>query len=263
MTNRPRRVEVFDDAVALGEAAAQRFARRALSAVAARGRFTVALAGGRTPNVVYELLATRYHRAVPWHAIDVFWGDERHVPPTDGESNYRAAYDMMLSRVPIPADRVHRIRGELPDARAAAADYERVLHREFALQDGEAPRFDLVLLGLGSDGHTASLFPGSDALTEREKLVCAPWVEHLQAHRITLSLRALEPAAAVVFLVSGAEKAGVLRDVLEGDGRIGPLPAQLIQPTAGEVTWMIDRAAAARLATGAGPTPAAADPAAG
>lgn len=221
----------------------------------------MALSGGTTPNVVYDLLASRHREAVPWHEIDVFWGDERHVPPTHRESNYRAAYEAMLSRVPVAATRVHRIRGELPDAQDAAADYQRVLVGAFALDAGEAPRFDLVLLGLGADGHTASLFPGSDALLD-QRLVCAPWVERLQADRITLSLRVLNHAADVLFVVSGEAKAAVLREVLEDDGSTGRLPAQLIQPTAGAVTWMVDRAAAARLSGAMGVTPGPAGPSA-
>ena len=177
MTNRAGTIEVYADAGALAEAAAQRCVRLALQSVAARGRFTVALAGGTTPNQVSDLLATHYRDAVPWPVIDFFWGDERHVPPTHHESNYRAAYDAMLGRVPASPDRVHRMRGELPNAQAAAVDYDQVLRRAFALQDGELPRFDLVLLGLGSDGHTASLFPGSDVLLDRGRLVRAPWVE--------------------------------------------------------------------------------------
>ena len=157
-----RTVQVCADAAALASAAAELFVRQAKATVAAHGRFTVALAGGTTPNVLYKLLATRYHSSAPWHAIHFSWGDERHVPPEHRDSNVRAASEAMLDRVPVPPARVHRILGELPNAADAAADYEQKLRREFTLDEAAVPVFDLVLLGMGPDGHTASLFPGGD-----------------------------------------------------------------------------------------------------
>lgn len=247
MRTRAPAVEVSADAGALAHAAAERFVVEAEAAVRARGRFTVALAGGTTPNAMYRLLASRYRDAVPWDAIDFFWGDERHVPPTHRDSNVRAAYDAMLGSVPTPPARVHRIRGELPDASDAATDYEQTLRREFASPPGKVPTFDLVLLGMGSDGHTASLFPGSEALLERERLVLAPWVDHLRSHRITLTLAVLNHATLVVFLVSGRAKADSLRDVVEGPDRPGQLPAQLVRPINGRSLWLVDREAATQL----------------
>ena len=240
-------VDVFADVDALAAAAATYFADRAQEAIAARGRFMVALAGGTTLRALYSLLATERRDAVQWPAVHVFWSDERHVPPTRPESNFGAAQDVMLSRVPVPAAQVHRIRAERPDAATVAARYERTLRREFSLAADAWPVFDLVLLGMGPDGHTASLFPGSDALTCTDRLVLAPWVEIHQAHRLTLSLPVLNHAAHVAFLVSGKAKAAVLRDVLEGPEPPDVLPARAVRPADGRVSWFVDRAAAACL----------------
>lgn len=242
-----RTIEVLADAGELASAAAKLFVDQAEEAVAAHGRFTVALAGGTTPNALYDRLATQYRDAVPWHAIHFFWGDERHVPPAHPDSNFRAAYDVMLSKVPVPGAHIHRIHAELPDAATAAAEYERTLRREFALDEAALPVFDLVLLGMGPDGHTASLFPGSDALRQTDRLVLAPWVAKVQSYRITLSLPVLNHASLVAFLVSGTGKADVLRAALEGPDRPDPLPARAVHPSGGHLLWMVDRAAAARL----------------
>ena len=242
-----RTIEVLADSGELASAAAELFMWQVEEAVAAHGRFMVALAGGTTPNALYDRLATRFLDRLPWHAIHFFWGDERHVPPTHPDSNFRAAYGALLARVPVPDGHVHRIPAELPNALDAAADYEQTLRREFALQPGEVPAFDLVLLGMGLDGHTASLFPGSEALHERDRLVFAPWVETFRSHRITLSLPVLNHATAVMFLVSGRAKADTLRDVLEGPERPDQLPAQSVRPASGHAVWLVDRAAATRL----------------
>jgi 6-phosphogluconolactonase len=242
-----RTMQVLSDAGALASAAAELFVREAEAAVVACGRFTVALAGGTTPKALYGRLATDYRDAVPWHAIHFFWGDERHVPPAHPDSNFRAAYDVMLSKVPVHESHVHRIRAELPDASAAAAEYGETLRREFALDEVALPAFDLVLLGMGSDGHTASLFPGSDSLRRTDRLVLAPWVERFQSHRITLSLPVLNHASLVVFLASGVGKADMLRTVLEGSDQPDPLPAQAVRPSKGRLLWLVDTAAAARL----------------
>lgn len=207
----------------------------------------MALAGGTTSNALYERLATAFRDAVPWHAIHFFWGDERYVPPTHPDSNCRAAYDAMLSQVPVSETHIHRIHAELSHAGDAAADYERTLRHEFALNEAALPAFDLVLLGVGTDGHTVSLFPGSDALRRTDRLVLALWVEKLQAYRITLSLPVLNQALLVVFMVSGAAKADVLRAVLDGPERPDALPAQAVRPSNGRVLWLVDRPAAARL----------------
>jgi 6-phosphogluconolactonase len=194
--------------------------------------FRIALAGGRTPRGVYERLAATDGAAgdgaVDWSRTHVFWGDERAVPPDDPDSNYR-----------IPADR--------PDPGEAAAAYEREIRDAFHLAPGEWPRFDLVLLGLGEDGHVASLFPGSAAVEEQRHLVVAPFVERLGTHRISLTFPVINHAACVLFLVSGAAKAGILRAVIQGDDGPGRYPAQRVQPESGSVVWLVDRAAAARL----------------
>ncbi len=249
MTSAEPRVRVVSDPDELARAAAGEFTRRALDAARARGRFTVALSGGSTPRAVYRLLAGEgggavYLSRVPWEKVHVFWGDERHVPPDHPESNYGAAREAMLSRVPIPEENVHRVPAEIPDASRAAGEYELTLRSFFTLKDGQAPRFDLVLLGMGADGHTASLFPGSDALRETRRLVAAPWVDRLAAHRITLTPPALNASACTMFLAQGEDKAETLRAVLAGEHQPDRYPAQGIRPERGELIWLVDRAAA-------------------
>lgn len=238
------------DAGALARDAAEELARCAEEAVRERGRFTLALAGGSTPKRLYELLADRdapFRERIDWSSVHFFWGDERHVPPDHSDSNYRMAREALLDAVPVPPGNVHRIRAELPGAVQAAAEYEAELRRSFALVPGEVPRFDLVLLGLGADGHTASLFPGSEALHERERLVAAPWIAKLQAFRITLTPPVIERAAEVLFLVSGEDKAPALHAVLAGERDPDRLPAQLARPRDGRLLWLVDRTAASRL----------------
>lgn len=238
-------VRIAPEPGALMRLAAEELARRAEAAIAARGRFTLALAGGGTPRRLYALLADPgepWRGRLPWAMTHVFFGDERHVHPDHPDSNYGMARAALLSKVPLPPDRVHRIRGEVTDAAAAAADYERELRRVFDLAPGERPRLDVVLLGMGPDGHTASLFPGSDALEERTRLAAAPWVERLRAHRITLTLPVLDEARAVIFLVAGADKAERVAQVLGGAG--GELPAARVRPVRGDLLWLLDAAAA-------------------
>jgi 6-phosphogluconolactonase len=237
------------DLADLSAHAADLFVTLARRAAEAEGnRFTVALSGGNTPRHLYALLtAAPYAAQIPWERVHVFWGDERHVPPDDAASNYRMAHEAFLSRVPIPEQNVHRIRAELPAAAEVARAYEADLHSFFHLRPGELPRFDLVLLGLGPDGHTASLFPGSAALHDTEHLVAAPWVARFNTHRITLTPMVLNNAATVVFLVSGTDKAATLHDVLDGPRAPDQLPAQLIAPATGTLLWIVDQAAAAQL----------------
>lgn len=239
-------VRVFDGVSELMRATADEIALAARQAVDDHGRFTWALAGGSTPRTVYQLLASDFYRErMPWSAIHFFWGDERHVPPDHPDSNFRMAREAMLDHVPVPAENVHRIRAEEPDAQRAAAEYEATLRSFFALSPGKAqgewPRFDLILLGLGKDGHTASLFPGGDAVRERERLVVAPWVEAQQTFRITLTAPVLNCAERTMFLVSGEEKAEALHAVLEGAREPERYPAQIVE---GNRLWMVDRAAA-------------------
>lgn len=243
MTHSPA-IFILQDPSALYHAAAEEFVRRAEEAVHARGRFTVALSGGSTPRGVHGVLASEPFRSrVAWEGVEFFWGDERHVPPDHPDSNYRMAWETLLSKVPVPPEHVHRVPAENADAGQAAADYERTLREFFNLSPGEWPRFDLVFLGMGPEGHTASLFPGSPALHEEQRLVAAPWVEKFNTFRITLTSPALNHSAAVAFLVSGAEKAETVRAVLEGPHQPDELPAQAIRPVDGELLWLIDRAA--------------------
>ena len=242
-------VRIFADARDLAHAAAAEFALRAGEAIRERGTFAVALAGGSTPRALYETLASDFgagSRGIPWDRVHVFWGDERCVPPDHPESNYRMAYGALLSKVPLPPEQIHRIRGELPDPARAAGEYEGVLREFLEPRTGDPPRLDLVLLGMGTDGHTASLFPGSPALAPDAPLVAAPWVGTLGVQRVTLTLSVLNRAACLLFLVAGPEKAEMLRLVLEGEERAERYPAQLIQPVAGRIVWMVD-AQAARL----------------
>ena len=236
------KIEVAESADALSHAVAEQFVRLTTDAVQTRGRCTVALSGGSSPRGVYQLLgAPAFRTRVRWNEIHFFWGDERHVPPDHPDSNYRMAVEAMLSRVPIPPANVHRVRSELPDAERAAHEYDETIR---ACVDGEPlPRFDVIHLGIGTDGHTASLFPGSAALEERERLCVANWIEKLGGHRITLTLPVLNAARAVVFIATGVGKASIVQQVFQ-DPEASPLPAQLVRPADGELSWMLDRAAA-------------------
>ncbi|MBM4429389.1 MAG: 6-phosphogluconolactonase [Chloroflexi bacterium] len=238
------RIEVFPRAADLALAAAEQWVALATEAMAARGRFTVALAGGETPRATYAQLASKPFSAnVDWSRVHIFWGDERCVSPDHPSSNYRMAQEALLGRVAIPGENVHRIRGEL-DPEGAAAIYEAELRTFFGRQ---WPQFDLVLLGMGSDGHTASLFPGSAALGEdkRVAVVVTAHYEDLPAWRVTLTAQAINRARQVLLLVSGRAKAATLRAVLSGPP--GRYPVQEIRPAAGPLTWFVDAAAASQL----------------
>jgi 6-phosphogluconolactonase len=238
------RLLVFPDPAALARAAADDFLRRASDAVAARGRFTVALSGGTTPRRLYELLAGEPYRSrVPWEKTHFFWGDERHVPPDDPQSNYRMAREALLSRVPVPESNVHRIEAELADASEAAARYDGEVRRFFGLAPGRFPGFDLMYLGLGPEGHTASLFPGTTALDVQDRLVVATWVAKLNADRITMTYPVFRDARAVAFLVEGAAKAEILHAV-RNPATAAEYPAGWIRPREGELLWFADRGAA-------------------
>jgi len=241
---RPR-VQVFDDAEAVARGAAERFVELGQAAIDARGCFSVGLAGGSTPKRTYELLASEaYREQLNWSKVHIFFGDERCVPPDHSESNYRMANEALISRVSIPPPNVHRING-LGDAVANASLYEDELRTFF--NAASWPRFDLVLLGMGDDGHTASLFPGTKALAERQAWVVANWVEKVGAFRITLTAPAINHAANIAFLVTGATKAERLLEVLRGALDPEKLPSQLIQPLDGSLFWLVDKAAAGRL----------------
>lgn len=232
----------------LFEAAAEEVLRDAKEAVEARGRFTIALSGGSTPKSLYNLLATNARNAMPWDRTFFFWGDERHVPPTDPDSNYRMVDEVMLSKVPVPPGNVFRMPAENPDATAVADAYEKTLRKFFQLEAVGIPQFDLILLGMGPDGHTASLFPGTAGLQEKSHLVIANWVEKLKAHRLSFTLPILNAARCVAFLVSGIDKAPALHAVLEEDAPGEQYPAKLVNPSPGKLVWFVDRAAASALA---------------
>jgi 6-phosphogluconolactonase len=226
-------VEIFDSSEELALAAAEYFVAQCPE--------TVALSGGSTPKLMYQILADQFRDDVPWSNIQFFWSDERHVPPEHPDSNYRMTNEALLSRVPVSANNVHRIRGENPDADAAASEYEQTI---IATTKQTLPSLDLIFLGLGTDGHTASIFPGSEVLHETKRLVAAPYVEKLKTYRITMTLPLLNNGASVVFLVSGAEKAEIVKSVLQGEDKY---PAQAVNPAQGELIWMLDKDAARQL----------------
>ena len=231
-------------AAALAYQTTEEFVRLAQESVAARGRFTVALAGGSTPKAAYaRLVSAAYRDRVPWQQIHFFWGDERHVPPDHDDSNYRMAYEAMLSKVTIPYSNIFRILAE-KEAQQAADEYAATLRTAFHHTVDTWPRFDLILLGMGPDGHTASLFPGTAAVHEHKRLVVAPWVEKFYTYRITLTPAVLCHAAHVVFAAGGADKAETLRGVLQGPYQPDLYPSQVVKPTQGRLLWLVDKAAA-------------------
>jgi 6-phosphogluconolactonase len=238
-------LKIVPDVATLYAQAAGEFVRCGQAAIDARGRFCVVLSGGNTPRGVYSLLAETKKDSLPWNKIYIFFGDERHVPPDHPDSNYRMARESLLSKVPCPQENVFRIPAELP-AEEAAARYDQQIRAFFKLGDNDWPQFDLILLGLGEDGHTASLFPGSPALQEQRKLVDANWVEKFQSHRITFTYPVINHALQVLFLVAGQGKAQVLRDIFDPAMK-GRYPAQAVQPRDGTVLWIADHAAAGLL----------------
>jgi len=247
-----REIVVLPDAAAIARRAAEEFVSIAGKAVKAKGACNVALAGGSTPKALYSLLVeeTAFREQVPWDKLHFFFGDERHVPPDHADSNFRMATEAMIAKSPLRPKQVTRIKGELADAKMAALEYEIELRRRFQLSAGEYPRFDLVLLGMGDEGHTLSLFPGTKALHPAERIVVRNWVGKLYAERITLTAPAINPAACILFMVTRADKAPALKAVLEGPYEPEQLPAQLIQPRNGKLLWLVDTAAASMLSKG-------------
>jgi 6-phosphogluconolactonase len=246
-----REIEIVAGAQELAERAAAEFVEAATNAVCAKGLFTVALTGGSTPKPLYSLLVTdpRLRAAIPWEKILFFFGDERHVPPDHPDSNYRMANETLLSKAPIDQAEVFRMKGEYQEASKAAAEYEQILRKTFKLAQGKLPRFDLILLGMGPEGHTASLFPGTKALHERRRLVAANWVGKLYTDRITMTAPVLNNAARIIFLIADPEKALALKGVLEGPLEPEQLPAQIIRPRNGTVLWLIEQKAGRLLNT--------------
>jgi 6-phosphogluconolactonase len=241
----PAEIRIADNPADLFRTAASEFAALAARSIQSQGRFSVALSGGSTPRGLYSVLASGVFPDISWDKIYFFWGDERHVPPDHPDSNYRMAKEALLSKIPARPENIFRIRAEENDVAAAASDYEKVLRNFFSLNPGEFPRFDLILLGLGPEGHIASLFPASAALQEQHRLVVANWVEKLKGDRITFTLPVINHAACVMFLASGAEKAEIVREVLENPQ--ADLPAQKVRPLHGRLLWLLDRAAAGGL----------------
>ena len=244
MASEPQ-VRIFASPEPLFHAAAEWFCIAGTNAIQARGRFTVALSGGSTPRGLYSELAANFSDRLDWHKTFFFFGDERHVAPTDPESNYRMANETILSKLDIPPENVFRIPAELSDAGEAARVYEETLRQFFQPAPGAFPSFDAVLLGMGPDGHTASLFPGTTAVDERQHWVVANWVEKFSVFRITLTFPVLNSARAVMFLVSGGEKAEMARRALRDP--VAGLPCQRVRPESGDLIWFLDQAAGARL----------------
>lgn len=232
-------IKVVPDATALATEAADRWVKLAEQAIAERGRFSVALSGGHTPEAMFKLLAQEPYRSqVAWENVEILFGDERCVPPDSAESNYRMASESLLRKVPIPGDNIYRIRGEI-DPKEAAIEYGQMLKEKFG--DGG---LDLIYLGMGPDGHTASLFPGTEALAETKHRCVANFVPKLSAWRVTMSAPFINRARNVIFLVAGADKAERVAEVLEGPPDPQRLPSQLIRPTEGQLTWILDAGAA-------------------
>ena len=235
-------IRILNTPQELFQAAAAEFIALASTAIRDHEKFSVALSGGSTPKSLYSVLAKA---TLSWEKIFFFWSDERHVPPDHPESNYRMAKEALLSIVPVPPENIFRVRAEEKDANVVARDYEEALRSFFRLRPGEFPRFDLILLGLGPDGHTASLFPNTPALNETKRLVVANWVEKFKTNRITFTYPVLNYAACVIFLVSGGDKSEIVREVLENPG--ADLPSQKVHPVNGRLLWLLDNDAASKL----------------
>jgi len=245
-------IRILADGAAIAKRAAQEFVQAAAEALLVKASFNVALAGGSTPKALYSLLVNEptLRLQVPWDKIHLFFGDERHVTPDHPDSNFRMASEAMISKSPLKPEQVTRIKGEYPDAGQAALEYEKALREYFKLKDGEYPRFDLVLAGMGNEGHTLSLFPGTKALHADGRLVVRNWIGKLYTERITLTAQAASSAANIIFMVTGADKAPALKAVLEGPFEPEQLPAQLLQPKNGKLLWLVDTAAASMLSVG-------------
>jgi 6-phosphogluconolactonase len=238
-------VRIFASPEHLFHSAAERFCLIGQQAIRDRGRFSVALSGGSTPRGLHEELAKDFSAQLSWKDVFFFWSDERHVPPSDADSNYRMAKETLLSKLPIPEDHVFRVPAEMPDAGEAAQAYEQIMQDFFRAGSSSFPRFDLILLGMGPDGHTASLFPGTTALDEKQHWVVANWVEKFSTFRITFTYPVLNHAANVIFLATGADKSAMVARALKDPA--ANLPCQGVKPLDGELDWFLDQAAAAKL----------------
>lgn len=247
-----REIRILADGAAIAKRAAQEFVQAAASAVREKGSFNVALAGGSTPKALYSLLVNdpTLRSQVPWDKMHLFFGDERHVLPDHPDSNFRMATEAMIAKSPMKPEQATRIKGEYPDADRAALEYEKALREYFKLKNGEYPRFDLVLVGMGNEGHTLSLFPGTKALHADGRIAVRNWVGKLYADRITLTAPAASNAARVIFMATGADKAPALKAVLEGPFEPEQLPAQLLEPKNGKLLWLVDTTAGSMLSIG-------------
>lgn len=240
------RLNIVENLEEITRFAADEIVRQLKTPSSPSGNTAIALSGGSTPGNLYTRLGSRstVSEKIRWKHLHLFWGDERHVPPDHPQSNYRMVRETLLKHAPMPEENIHRVFAENPDAAAAADNYEEMLLSFYQLAEGRLPQFDCVLLGIGPDGHTASLFPGTAALRETKRLVVANRVQKLQTHRITMTAPVLSNAALIMILVSGREKAEVLKEIIEGDYRPDQLPVQLIRPVRGRMLWLVDRAAA-------------------
>jgi 6-phosphogluconolactonase len=247
-----REIRILADGAAIAKRAAREFVQATASAAREKNAFNVALAGGSTPKALYSLLVNdpALRSQIPWDKIHLFFGDERHVAPDHPDSNFRMATEAMISKSPLKPEQVTRIKGEYPGTQQAALEYEEALREYFKLKAGEYPRFDLVLVGMGNEGHTLSLFPGTKALHADGRIAVRNWIGKLCTERITLTAPAACNAAEIIFMVTGADKACALKSVLEGPYEPDQLPAQLLQPQNGKLLWLVDAAAGSMLASG-------------
>jgi 6-phosphogluconolactonase len=248
-----REIHILQDSAAIAKRASEIFLDAAQSSVQRSASFSVALAGGSTPKLLYSLLATdtALRGQLPWDKMQLFFGDERHVGPDDPQSNYKMAFDAMISKVPLKPGQVHRMKGEYSDPEKAAQEYEIELRTHFYLKDPALPRLDLVLVGMGDEGHCLSLFPGTRALHPAVgRTVVSNWVGKLFTDRITITAPVASNAAMILFTVTGKEKSLALKAVLEGPYEPEQLPSQLLQPTNGKLLWLVDQAAGSMLTTG-------------
>ena len=247
-----REIRIVADGPAIAKRAAQELVQAAAEAVREKGSFSISLSGGSTPKALYSLLVgdAALRSQVPWDKIYLFFGDERHVPPDHPDSNFRMATETIISKAPLKTEQVVRIKGEYPDAEQAAREYEQSLQSYFKLKAGEYPRFDLLLAGMGNEGHTLSLFPGTKALHADGRIAVRNWVGKLYTDRITLTAQTACNAAEILFMVTGADKAPALKAVLEGPYEPEQLPSQLLQPKDGKLLWLVDTAAGSMLSKG-------------
>ena len=237
------KVHVFSDSETLAHDAAQQIIEMAARSIASHNYFSIALAGGRTPRILYRLLTKDpYSSQIDWENVHIFWGDERYVLPESIDSNYRMVKESLLSLISIPSKNVHPYNTRL-SPHSCAVDYEKKIQHHFKLDDQRLPCFDCILLGLGADGHTASLFPDSNSLDEQKRLVIADYVEKLRNYRLTLSLPVINNANVILFLVSGEEKSNILVQVLSGKQKDKSIPATLVVPKDGTLIWLIDEVA--------------------